>query len=454
MERTDIYLQIVTTQPWLLSPIFIAVFVYFLIPKDKRLFVAIMMVTPWLQLGRSQELSSIAAVAKLSSGLAFLLVAFAAWTHPFPKRKLPGILYLYPVMAFIWIFSILGVTESNVGIVLRIQWLTVTIAAISLAKTVVTYDDFKRIINGLTAGCMLALLVPISALILFPGDSFLRGIGRFTPYGSNSNQVGMLFALSAPLLGYAMMSWPKKFKPLLIVMLSLTVGMALLTASRQTMLAILITSFPLIWVLSKRPIVTMFGVVLAAAGIGWIMSVGAEIAPMERLTSLETGRPQLWWRYITEEFSRRPLTGLFGTNGESYFRSNIIGQHPHSAWMNMMYHSGLILFVPMFSMVLYSCYSGFKVWLNRKSLTGDSLLYSIVFLLILAMYVQGCFNQVVYWPTYTWSFLHVLMASFFICVWQEIRDGDVEHVLKSEEEIWEAEELEELEDFTDYGETV
>ena len=454
MERTDIYLQIVTTQPWLLSPIFIAVFVYFLIPKDKRLFVAIMMVTPWLQLGRSQELSSIAAVAKLSSGLAFLLVAFAAWTHPFPKRKLPGILYLYPVMAFIWIFSILGVTESNVGIVLRIQWLTVTIAAISLAKTVVTYDDFKRIINGLTAGCMLALLVPISALILFPGDSFLRGIGRFTPYGSNSNQVGMLFALSAPLLGYAMMSWPKKYKPLLIVMLSLTVGMALLTASRQTMLAILITSFPLIWVLSKRPIVTMFGVVLAAAGIGWIMSVGAEIAPMERLTSLETGRPQLWWRYITEEFSRRPLTGLFGTNGESYFRSNIIGQHPHSAWMNMMYHSGLILFVPMFSMVLYSCYSGFKVWLNRKSLTGDSLLYSIVFLLLLAMYVQGCFNQVVYWPTYTWSFLHVLMASFFICVWQEIRDGDVEHVLKSEEEIWEAEELEELEDFTDYGETV
>ena len=454
MERTDIYLQIVTTQPWLLSPIFIAVFVYFLIPKDKRLFVAIMMVTPWLQLGRSQELSSIAAVAKLSSGLAFLLVAFAAWTHPFPKRKLPGILYLYPVMAFIWIFSILGVTESNVGIVLRIQWLTVTIAAISLAKTVVTYDDFKRIINGLTAGCMLALLVPISALILFPGDSFLRGIGRFTPYGSNSNQVGMLFALSAPLLGYAMMSWPKKYKPLLIVMLSLTVGMALLTASRQTMLAILITSFPLIWVLSKRPIVTMFGVVLAAAGIGWIMSVGAEIAPMERLTSLETGRPQLWWRYITEEFSRRPLTGLFGTNGESYFRSNIIGQHPHSAWMNMMYHSGLILFVPMFSMVLYSCYSGFKVWLNRKSLTGDSLLYSIVFLLLLAMYVQGCFNQVVYWPTYTWSFLHVLMASFFICVWQEIRDGDVEHVLKSEEEIWEAEELEELEDFTDYGATV
>ena len=453
MERTDIYLQIITNQPWLLSPILIALVIFFFIPKDKRLFIAIMMVTPWLQMGRSQDLSLIAAAAKLSSGLAFLLVAFASWTHPFPKRRLPGILYLYPIMAVVWIITTLGVTERDVAIVLRIQWLIVTVAALSLARTVVTYADFKRIINALTVGCMVALLVPISALILFPGESFLRGIGRFTPYGSNSNQVGMLFALSAPLLGYAMISWPKRYKPFLIVMLSLTLGMALLTASRQTMLSILITSFPLIWVLSKRPVVTTFGVTLAAVGLGWIMSVGADIAPMERLGSLETGRLQLWWRYITEVFSSSPFTGLLGTGGESYFRSNFIGQHPHSAWMNMMYHGGLILFVPMFSMVVYSSYSALKVWKNRKRLVGDQLLYSIVFLLLVAMYVQGCFNQVVFWPTYTWSFLHVVMASFFVCIWQEIRDGYVDYVLQSEEEIWEAEESVELEEFTDYGAT-
>ena len=63
------------------------------------------------------------------------------------------------------------------------------------------------------------------------------------------------------------------------------------------------------------------------------------------------------------------------------------------------------------------------------------------------MYVQGCFNQVVYWPTYTWSFLHVVMASFFICVWHDIRDGDVNDVLRDE---WDDEEQEELEDFVDY----
>jgi hypothetical protein len=118
-----------------------------------------------------------------------------------------------------------------------------------------------------------------------------------------------------------------------------------------------------------------------------------------------------------------------------------------------MYHGGLILFVPMFSMVVYSSYSALKVWKNRKRLVGDQLLYSIVFLLLVAMYVQGCFNQVVFWPTYTWSFLHVIMASFFVCIWQEIRDGYVDYVLQSEEEIWEAEESVELEEFTDYGAT-
>jgi hypothetical protein len=158
----------------------------------------------------------------------------------------------------------------------------------------------------------------------------------------------------------------------------------------------------------------------------------------------------LWLRYITEVFSRRPLTGLLGTSDGYYFKSPIIGMHPHSAWMNMMYHGGLMLFVPMFSLVVYSSYSGLRVWRKRKQIVGDPLLYSISYLLLLAMYVQGCFNQVVYWPTYTWSFLHVVMASFFICLWSDIRDSGVRRVLRDEWDLLDDEEPAELEDFTDY----
>ena len=458
MERTDIYLEIIISQPWLLTPMVLLVLLFFMIPAENRLFLSLMLVTPWLSMARAQDLSLIAAGAKLSSGLSFLLVAYAAITHPFPKRKLPLIVYLYPIMAFIWILLILGVEERSVGVVLRIQWLCVTIAGVSLARTIVTYKDFKRIINGFTVGCMIALLIPISALVLFPGESFLKGIGRFQPYGSNSNQVGMLFALAAPLLGYAMLTWPKKYRPMIIFYLSLTLGMALLTASRQTSIAILMTSFPILFVLSKRPIVTIIGLTIAASGLGWILSIGGDTSPIERLTSLETGRPQLWYRYITEVYTRSPLYGLFGSSGESYFRSNIIGQHPHSAWMNMMYHGGLLLFIPQITLVIYSCYAGIRVWMNRKYLNGDPLLFSIVLLLLLAMYVQGTFNQVVYWPTYSWSFLHVAFASTFIALWSAIRDEGVEYALPADysdgTEYWEEEYSEEdepeVEEFTDY----
>ena len=94
------------------------------------------------------------------------------------------------------------------------------------------------------------------------------------------------------------------------------------------------------------------------------------------------------------------------------------------------------------------------MWLSRKYLTGDPLLYSIVLLLLLAMYVQGCFNQVVYWPTYSWSFLHVAFASTFIALWAAIRDEGVENALPAgydEEEYWDEEP--EYEEFTDYRES-
>ena len=96
--------------------------------------------------------------------------------------------------------------------------------------------------------------------------------------------------------------------------------------------------------------------------------------------------------------------------------------------------------------------------MNRKYLNGDPLLFSIVLLLLLAMYVQGTFNQVVYWPTYSWSFLHVALASTFIALWSAIRDEGVENALPADysdgTEYWEEEYSEEdepeVEEFTDY----
>ena len=116
-----------------------------------------------------------------------------------------------------------------------------------------------------------------------------------------------------------------------------------------------------------------------------------------------------------------------------------------------MYHGGITLLLPMMYMVVYSTYAGYKVWQSRRLLGGNPLLYSVMFMLLVAMYVQGCFNQVVYWPTYSWAFLHVFLAGLFICMWRDIKAGNINQALPSVEEPWQVDEQEELEEFYDYS---
>jgi len=129
-------------------------------------------------------------------------------------------------------------------------------------------------------------------------------------------------------------------------------------------------------------------------------------------------------------FPKRPVTGLLFTSGESYFKAIVeVGQHPHNAWFYLMYIGGITIAGPMLFLALYSTYSGIKVWKARNYLPGDALYYSILLMVLIAMYIQGMFNQVVYWPTYTWSFLHVVIATIFICMYKELKDGSIDGIL-------------------------
>ncbi len=454
MDRVEIYIEIVLAQPLLLLPIVALLLFIAVVPDEKKLFLSLVILVPWITVARCQGLGEIAAAAKLTSGGAYLLIAYTAWRHPSEKRTLPIILWLYPLTAFLWLFMILTTDDAAVAIGLRVQWLLVTIAALLLVKTITTYEDFLRVINGLTVGCFVAILIPLSALLMDPAAAFARGIGRFEPHGANPNQIGMLFALSAPLIGLAMMIWKKNsLRPVLVVMLSLSIGMALLTASRMTALSILMGMLPIILLLTKRPVVTVLGLTIGAAVLMYLMSM-VEAVSLDRLGSLESGRTEIWSIYIREDFARRPFVGLLGTAGQSYFGSNSVGQHPHSAWFSIMYQGGLVLLIPLISMVAYSTMASYKVWKNRMYLGGNSLVYSVMCMLLIAMYLQGFFNQVVYWPTYTWSFMHVVLAGLFIAIWKDIEFSGVDYAFPSEEDYYqEPEEFEEseeepLEDFT------
>ena len=99
MDRTDIYLQLVAEQPILMAPFILFIFIFLVIPSDKKLFVTLLILVPWLTVARSSGLGPIAAAAKLSSGATYLLVAIAAVNHPGIKRRLPSAAWIFVVVA-------------------------------------------------------------------------------------------------------------------------------------------------------------------------------------------------------------------------------------------------------------------------------------------------------------------------------------------------------------------
>ena len=203
MDRTETYIRLITEQPLIVAPVFILFAIFFMIPGHKRLFVTLLILVPWLTIARSSGFGAFSSLAKFSSGAAYLLIAFSAATHPGPKRQIPTVVWLFVGVACLGFVYILSVNEFLLAVILRSQWLCVTLAGVFTVRTLVSYSDLRRLVDALTLGCIVALSMPISSLILFPGESFLRGMGRFEPWGANSNQTGMLFALAVPLLAYA-----------------------------------------------------------------------------------------------------------------------------------------------------------------------------------------------------------------------------------------------------------
>jgi hypothetical protein len=264
---------------------------------------------------------------------------------------------------------------------------------------------------------------------------------RLKPSGVMKNPTLLtLFALALPVLAYTGLTTRVAiFKPILLAAAGLTVGMALLTGSRQTLLAILLVSIPLILKFSKRPVVTLLALGIGGFGVSYIIGMADQTA-LDRFSEFDSERIVIWELYFRDVFMQRPLFGLLGVSGEEAFKSSVVGMHPHSAYLNMMYMGGLSYLIPMLWLLWKSITSTIQVWKSRSLLGCDPLIISILAMLLASMYIQGLFNQVVYWPTYTWSFLHIILACFFISVARDLTIEDPAWVLPDDEseddDVW------------------
>jgi hypothetical protein len=410
MDQIEGYLQTVPL-PLVLAASFAALLALLAIPAHRRLPLALVIMPVWLTVARCPDLGIIQAVAKMSSFATYLAVALTAWMHPGPKRPVAPVVWVLPVMAVLAVGYVLTVDDR--------MW-----AAIGVCRIVVDAGSLTMVIKSLTVGCALSVMLPFSALLVDPAAAFGGGLGRFFPWGINPNQIGALLALSAPLFVYYAIRAPRASVRFLLVALAFVpIGMAVLTASRQTLAIIAGVMLPLLFYMTRRPGLTITGIVIVIFGVSWLFTIAPEVN-VDRLATLETGRIDIAREYIAI-IADRPLFGLLGVEGEMAKASYNVDTYPHNSFLEMLYVGGFSYFIPMFVVVVMAARSGIRVWFARRRLGIDPLLVSLLVGYLFWMFAHALVAEFPYYPTYAWSWFYVFLTAFVLTTDMELRRGEV-----------------------------
>ena len=429
MDRVQQYLDVVPLTVLIMLPL-LAAGLFLIVPGRWRLSLALILMVAWLVLGRLSEIGVIAQVAKATGVVGLGLVAFAAWLDPGPRRRLPALGWLYLVMGLLAFIYILTVRDRTLAMVIHVQWLVLVIAALTVARTLTDEASVVQVVRSLAIGFFIGTFVALSDLVLHPSEAFRAGLGRFFPYGANANQIGIVFAVSVPLaLYFAIRTRNILIRLAFLGVCGVAVGLGLLTASRSTVAVMIGTSLPLVLALTRRPVLVVIGAATLLAVLSWVMGLGEEVK-LERLRSLETGRLQTAVEYIGY-IAERPIFGLLGTEGQSFLEEDLTRGHPHNAYIEVLYFGGLSYSIPLFILVGMSLRAAFVVWRRRRWFGADPLLISMLAGLMVMVYAQGFINGSIYYPTYAWEFLHVVLSLFFLGLAGDLKSGQV-NVLTAE----------------------
>lgn len=406
------YLDIVPL-PVLMAIGLIGGIVVVMIPSSMRLTLFLTGLPIWLALSRFPALGPVQAVSKATGMFYFAVVAFAAFAQPGPKRHVSGILWLYPILGFFSIFYVLGAEDRAIAIILRFQWLFLTLAAIMVVRTITTERQLKHVLLTLAIGEAVATFIAFLAVVKDPGAAFAGGLGRVQPWGANQNHVGPIFVLGAPLALYFALRMRGQFMRLAALgAAGLGSIMGLLTASRSVVFPLAGLLAVVGWELRRKPMVVIGAVVVT---IPMLLYAGGFVASanVDRLGTLESERFDRWQSYLGV-IMEHPVFGIMFETGELAASEEDIGGHAHNAYLDALRVYGLSLCAPLFGMGLWSSWCAYKVWKRRKVFCSDNLLMTMLFVFMGMVYMHGMVTIVIYYPNYTWSFFHVLLSALFI----------------------------------------
>lgn len=404
-----------------------AILAFALVPRVQRLYVSVAIMVIWTMISQMPELPG-PEIAKPTIAVTYVMVGLAALLHPGPKLRLPAGVLWWPILGLFAVIFVLYVDNVVFAIVIRIQWVILVISAILLCRTITTRESADALARAIGVGLMIGVAIAATAILTQGRKAF--HLGRLDPYGANSNQLGVIFAVAVPFSLYCAVRAQRKItRWVSALMTAVAATLLVITASRSSVVVAAICVIPFLLSGIRRA-----ALLLSMVAVAMVVIIPFAYSPetsgkvevddrtgLTRLSSIDTPRYEIFTRYINESISKRPFTGLLGQSESSVLRDSEIGIHPHNAYLEMMYLGGIVYALPMLFLAFVTLASAVYVVRRRKYTTMDPLLTSLLCALLFAVYAHGFVNGSIYYPTSSWAYFHVLASCFMLAAAAQLR---------------------------------
>lgn len=393
----------------------------FLIPKYYRLGASLAFLSAWLNISRFTGLGVIASFSKVTFWLPILLVILAALLHPGKKRSVSQWMYVYLVIPFIGMACVATTKDATLGLVYQLNMLLVSLTAFCVLRTIVDVRSLAYTMLWLGIGLMIPLGICTYAMVL--GGHFRPGLGRFTPYGTLSNQLVPML-LQVIVIGLFLFHHTRSL--LLKIMACVLVGLAgaqlIATGSRQGLATMMIVLVPWALVMIRRPLVAALFVVVASASFLYVFGFLSEATGIGRLSSIDDSSRIEIAQYYLDVIATRPAVGLLGSRNQSSIIAEGAISHSHNAYIESFYIGGIAYGGPLLLVVAATAYSIIFVFWHRKRLAFDLSQFLLLSGLMVAIYAQGFASNMAFTSVSSLSFINYLLSGFFLSLRADVRN--------------------------------
>lgn len=399
------------------------VIVAILFPKKYGMEASLIGSAIWLNLNRFTNLGPIASISKATYWMPLLLLIWFAMRRPGVKNSVPRVAWIYLALPFIGCLCVSTTTDAMYGYVNFANMFLLAAAAIAVYQTIDSEETFIRIVACIFIGLMVPLFISILALVFFRGRSFIPGLGRFSPFGINANQLVPMLATVMAFGGWAIVSYKNKaLRIACMAALGASTTLLMVTGSRQGVVIATVAMLPVLAWAAAKPITLIIGAVVSVAVGVWVFGFTEGAASTKRLSDFgnTSGRYETSMEYA-RIFADRPVAGLLGTSGQSVMLAAEVGTIPHNSYMGMLYLGGLALGAPLAFAVLATIKSAIAVVANRRLVNMRPALLWMAIALLTAIYLHGLISDMIFWSVSTWTFLNYLLSCFFLGLSRNIR---------------------------------